>query len=509
MISIADQDKVQLRFKVGDRVECNCGAWTVGTIVKLFYTQSSFPAGKCAPYQIRLDDGRLIYSPADEDRVIRAAGPNAGSPSYEEEEPELPEEEKLPITVVTGFLGAGKTTLVNYILNEQHDKKICVIENEFGAVSIDEALVKENVKAAEELITMDNGCACCTVRGDLVKAFGQLKDRRKNFDLVLLETTGLADPAPVIKTITSDFSLMNNFRIDGVLCLVDCKHILTHLNDKRAEDTVNEAVQQVAFSDRIILNKTDLVTKEELAIVKETINSINSFAELMESQQSRVPMDKLMGLNSFSLERFEEEIKEYDLEEAEECTDANCTDEACTTHGHEHGHHEHGHAEHGHECAEGCKDASHGHAEHGHAEHGHTEHEHSDHGHADKKPKKKKKHDLSGVGSMALKSEVPLRSADFNRFMTKLLQAKAQDLYRSKGVLCFEQEGNKKFVFQGVHEDIQFTEARTEWAEGEPKVSKIVFIGRDLNRDELEASFNACKADPSQRSANTGHKFFS
>mmetsp|Transcript_15838 Transcript_15838/g.33865 ORF Transcript_15838/g.33865 Transcript_15838/m.33865 type:complete len:357 (+) Transcript_15838:210-1280(+) len=356
---------------------------------------------------------------------------------------------------------------------------------------------------------MDNGCACCTVRGDLVKAFGQLKDRRKNFDLVLLETTGLADPAPVIKTITSDFSLMNNFRIDGVLCLVDCKHILTHLNDKRAEDTVNEAVQQVAFSDRIILNKTDLVTKEELAIVKETINSINSFAELMESQQSRVPMDKLMGLNSFSLERFEEEIKEYDLEEAEECTDANCTDEACTTHGHEHGHHEHGHAEHGHECAEGCKDASHGHAEHGHAEHGHTEHEHSDHGHADKKPKKKKKHDLSGVGSMALKSEVPLRSADFNRFMTKLLQAKAQDLYRSKGVLCFEQEGNKKFVFQGVHEDIQFTEARTEWAEGEPKVSKIVFIGRDLNRDELEASFNACKADPSQRSANTGHKFFS
>eukprot|EP00965_Chrysotila_dentata_P242180 6204736-Pleurochrysis_carterae.AAC.3 len=205
---------------------------------------------------------------------------------------------------------------------------------------------------------------------------------------------------------------------------------------------------QVAFSDRIILNKTDLVTKEELAIVKETINSINSFAELMESQQSRVPMDKLMGLNSFSLERFEEEIKEYDLEEAEECTDANCTDEACTTHGHEHGHHEHGHAEHGHECAEGCKDASHGHAEHGHAEHGHTEHEHSDHGHADKKPKKKKKHDLSGVGSMALKSEVPLRSADFNRFMTKLLQAKAQDLYRSKGVLCFEQEGNKKFVFQ-------------------------------------------------------------
>jgi len=510
MLSEADVATTQLRFPLGERVECNIGSWTPGTVVKLFYTQKSFPAGKYAPYQIRLDDGRLIYSPADEDRVIRKVGPDPGkSALVDEEEVERPEEEKLPITVVTGFLGAGKTTLVNYILREQSEKKICVIENEFGSVSIDELLVKENLSAAEEIINMDNGCACCTVRGDLVKAFGQIKARIKDFDMVLLETTGLADPAPVIKTITSDWSLMNAFRIDGVLCLVDCKHILTHLNEEREEDTVNESVQQVAFSDRILLNKTDLVTKAELKTVKETIFSINSFAETIESQQSRVPMDKLMGLNSFSLERFEEEMKEYDLDEAEECTDTDCTDASCSIHGHddakhdhacdeeactEHGHEEHAHSEHGHE--------EHARSEHGHKEHAHKEHARAEHDHSQKKTKKKI-HDLSGVGSFALFSDVPLRSIDFNRFMTRLLSAKSKDLYRSKGVLCFEQEGNKKFVFQGVHEDIQFTEARTEWAENEPKVSKIVFIGKNLNKEELETGFKACQANPNQRSANT------
>jgi len=517
MISEADVATTQLRFPLGERVECNIGSWTPGTVVKLFYTQKSFPAGKYAPYQIRLDDGRLIYSPADEDRVIRKVVPDAGkSALVDEEEVERPEEEKLPITVVTGFLGAGKTTLVNYILREQSEKKICVIENEFGSVSIDEQLVKENLSAAEEIINMDNGCACCTVRGDLVKVFGQIKARIKDFDMVLLETTGLADPAPVIKTITSDWSLMNAFRIDGVLCLVDCKHIRTHLNEEREEDTVNESVQQVAFSDRILLNKTDLVTKAELKLVRETIFSINSFAETIESQQSRVPMDKLMGLNSFSLERFEEEMKEYDLDEAEECTDADCTDASCSIHGQdhvkhdhdcdeeayiEHGHEEHAHSEHGHE--------EQAHSEHGHEEHAHhKEHARAEHDHSQKKTKKKI-HDISGVGSFALFSDVPLRSIDFNRFMTRLLSAKSKDLYRSKGVLCFEQEGNKKFVFQGVHEDIQFTEARTEWAENEPKVSKIVFIGKNLNKEELEKGFKACQANANQRSANTDSGFFS
>ena len=275
--------------------------------------------------------------PLPQDRVIRAAPVSAladgsGAGAFEEEEEyEKADSEKLAVTVVTGFLGSGKTTLVNYILREQHGKRICVIENEFGAVNIDEArgqregrrraaqgrrrqpgwgerrswerraarwerrlsplpardlarpspspnpsprpshrpkalarprpsprpkalarprsplcrsqaLVKENLSSAEEVISMDNGCACCTVRGDLVRALTQLKDRKDSFDLVLLETTGLADPAPILATFTQNWTISNNYRIDGVLCLVDCKHIAAHINEaRRSRDTAETA----------------------------------------------------------------------------------------------------------------------------------------------------------------------------------------------------------------------------------------------------------------------------
>ena len=191
---------------------------------------------------------------------------------------EIPDEEKLAVTIVTGFLGAGKTTLVNYILNEQHGKKIVVIENEFGAVNIDMELVGENIKASEELITMDNGCACCTVRGDLVKQLVSLKERRKEFDAVLLETTGLADPAPILQTFDSNPVLQNNYRIDCVATLVDCKFIQGQLDEVRPEGTVNEAVQQVAFADRVVINKVDLVSKEELRSVKDTVYATRNSA---------------------------------------------------------------------------------------------------------------------------------------------------------------------------------------------------------------------------------------
>ena len=166
------------------------------------------------PYQVELIDGRKIYAPTDEERVIKAIG--EGDLDESEGFVELSEAEKMPVTVVTGFLGAGKTTLVNYILREQHGKRICVIENEFGAVSIDEQLVKENVSVAEEIISMDNGCACCTVRGDLVKALDGLTKRRADFDLILIETTGLADPAPIIKTFTESDKLMAGVLQEGI-----------------------------------------------------------------------------------------------------------------------------------------------------------------------------------------------------------------------------------------------------------------------------------------------------
>lgn len=491
MIRIADKDTVQLRFGVGDRVECNCGEWKAGTIVKLFYEQKTFPQGMCAPYQVRLDErDRLIYAPKDEEAVVRYAEPGSLPEVFEEDFEEVGDDEKLPVTVVTGFLGAGKTTLVNYILNENHGKKICVIENEFGAISIDEQLVKENLKVAEEVISLDNGCACCTVRGDLMKALTQLKDRKNDFDMILVETTGLANPAPVTATFTQNPVVANHFRVDGIVCLVDCKYILEHINEKREDDQINEAVTQVAFSDRILMNKIDLVTKEELQTLKSTINSINSFAELIECERSRVDLNKIMNLSAFSVERLEGALDEFDVEELEEAGQ-----------GHGHGHDEPQESEHGH------AETEHGHAEteHGHDESGHNamecddeSHEHGgkpaahEHDHVAAE-KRKKKHDLSGVGSLGLTSDKPLKSTAFNHFMSDLLRHKARDLYRSKGVLAFEEEGDAKFIFQGVHEQIQYTTAKEPWGEG-PRVSKVVLIGRELDHEHLRAAWEKCKA---------------
>ena len=184
-IKLADKDSIQLRFAIGTRVECNCGTWMAGTVVKHFYAQKSFPEGMCVPYQVRLDNQKLIFAPADEDRVIREL---LIEPGFDEEDEDyledVKDEDKTPVTVVTGFLGAGKTTLINHILTEKHGQRVCVIENEFGAIDIDTSLVKENLNVAEEVISLDNGCACCTVRGDLLKALGKLKNKRKEFDMV-------------------------------------------------------------------------------------------------------------------------------------------------------------------------------------------------------------------------------------------------------------------------------------------------------------------------------------
>lgn len=224
-----------------------------------------------------------------------------------------------------GFLGSGKTTLVNYILKEQNKWKICIIENEFGEISIDDDLVSENVAAKEDIITMDNGCICCSVRGDLVRTFNMLIGRRKEFDAIIIETTGLADPgnaatallsfhsvtydcmiAPIVFTFNNNSAMTDNFRIDSIVCLVDAKHIAIHLDDKKPDGNVNEAEHQIAFADRILLNKIDLITHDELEEVEDRIRSINSFASIIKTQNSRAPLDKLLGLNSFSLEKMVE-----------------------------------------------------------------------------------------------------------------------------------------------------------------------------------------------------------
>ena len=513
-IKLADVPTTTLRSKVGDRVECNCGDWLPGTIVKQFYTQPSFPEGMCVPYQVRLDAKKLIFAPADQDRVIRAlvsepstaGGGGTGAEEWFDED--IADADKLPVTVVTGFLGAGKTTLVNHILTQNHGKKICVIENEFGAVNIDEGLVKENLSTAEEIISLDNGCACCTVRGDLLRALSQLKERRKDFDMLLIETTGLANPAPVVGTFTQNANIANNFRVDGIVCLVDSKFIADHINEERKDDTINESVTQIAFADRVLLNKIDLVTKEELKELKETISSINSFAELYETERSRIPLEKVMDLQAFSIERMNSALDEFDIEDVEDevCTDENCTHDHAHAHGHggEHEHHEHGHEEehgHGHDEAHGHDEGhGHGHADAGEncdvcaesADGGDSSKAHA-HDHASRP--KKKKHDLSGVGSLGLTCKGPLKSAEFNAFISDLLRRQARDLYRSKGILQFKEEGNSKFIFQGVHEQIQYTTAKEPWGDDENVVCKVVLIGRNLDHDALREGWKLCQVN--------------
>lgn len=197
-INIADTPTMLLRFPVGTRVECNCGTWKPGTVIKHFYAQKSFPEGMCVPYQVQCDDGKKIFAPRDVDAVIR----ELEVVPLDDFDEDVPESEKTPVTVITGFLGSGKTTLINHILTNKTGEKVCVIENEFGSVDIDTSLVQENLDVAEEIISLDNGCACCTVRGDLVKALTKLSKRRKDFDLIILETTGMANPARIILTRT-------------------------------------------------------------------------------------------------------------------------------------------------------------------------------------------------------------------------------------------------------------------------------------------------------------------
>lgn len=379
--------------------------------------------------------------------------------SETEEFAEVPESEKTPVTVITGFLGAGKTTLVNYILTQQNEWRIAIIENEFGEVNIDEGLVADQIKSKEDIISMDNGCICCTVRGDLVRTLNGLAARRKDFHAIILETTGLADPAPIIQTFNSDTAIMDNFRIDSIVCLVDAKNVTSHLREVKADNAVNEAVQQVAFADRIVLNKLDLVDAAGLAAVKEEILSINHTATIIETKRSVVDLALILNQSAFSLEKCTDidpnllDADESDEEEA--CADENCAEE------HDHKH-EHAHA----------VDA------------------------AAEKPKKRKKkiHDLSQVSSVGFKFPGSFDVPKFNMFMSTLLQAKSADIYRSKGILSFAGQGATKFVFQGVHETINFGPSANPWGAEEERISKIFFIGRGLNREELKAGLEKCLA---------------
>jgi G3E family GTPase len=201
---------------------------------------------------------------------------------------------KIPVTVLTGFLGSGKTTLLNRILTENHGKRIAVIENEFGEIGIDQALV---INADEEVFEMNNGCICCTVRGDLIRILGNLMKRRDKFDHILVETTGMADPGPVAQTFFVDDDLKELFSLDGIVTLVDAKHVQLHLEDS------NECKEQIAFADVLILNKTDLVQERELDLLERRVKSMNSMARVLRAQNANVPIPAVLDVGGFDLER--------------------------------------------------------------------------------------------------------------------------------------------------------------------------------------------------------------
>ncbi|KAL6008271.1 hypothetical protein ACLOJK_033777 [Asimina triloba] len=362
-------------------------------------------------------------------------------------------DDRVPATVITGFLGSGK----------------------FGEVDIDGSLVASHNSVAEDIVMVNNGCLCCTVRGDLVKLLLELvKKKRDKFDHIVIETTGLAKPAPVIDTFCNDELVARYVKLDGVVTLVDCKHAMQHLNEVKPRWVVNEAVEQVAYADRIILNKIDLVNEADLEAFTHKIKHINAMAQIKQAQFGVVDMDFVLGIGGYDLDRIDSEVQ-----------------------------------------MGGCHDAAH-HERHDHGHHG--GHHHHDHVHD------------SAVSSVSIVSEgtldldevlfffsapflsdkckdlisenIPMRrrqrlpnllillGPEVNDWLERLVDEKGDDLYRMKGVLSVE-GFNERYVFQGVHSTLDGCPAKP-WGPDEKRINKLVFIGRNLDEAFLKKGFKGC-----------------
>ncbi|CAB3652181.1 P-loop guanosine triphosphatase YjiA [Paraburkholderia sediminicola] len=356
--------------------------------------------------------------------------------------------EKIPVTVLTGFLGAGKTTLLNYILREKHGRKIAVIENEFGEIGIDGGLVLEST---EEIYEMTNGCVCCVgaVREDLVRIVRMLVERPDRLDHIIVETSGLADPYPVAQTFFLDDPIAKQVTLDAVVTMVDAKHIAAHLDDLVLDGADNQAVDQIVCADRIVINKVDLVTADDIASLTQRIRGLNATAEIVESSYAQIDLDKILGVGA---NEFSQILVEADGLHEEE-------------HGHAHVHEDH-------------HDAHEAHHDH---EHAHHDDDHADH-----------QHDES-VSSVGIEVDADIDLDALQVWLTELRQSDATNLFRMKGILALQGQSHR-YVLQGVHNVIELRAAQV-WG-SEPRSCRIVFIGRDLDRAALTDRFHACLAVP-------------